>query len=195
MGDSLNQSSSQVKSKNSKTKTGSNYKKILSYALVIIVACILLAEWIVTNHLANNVSESSDVKEVINVVENFGRKLQAVSLQAPYDILEQSMRKNYSEFVSEDLINKWLNDPLNAPGRLTSSPWPDRIEILDVEKISEDEYQVEGDIIEITSVEQESGGIAAKRPITLKVKKINEKWIINDVTMGEYESTSSMIIL
>jgi hypothetical protein len=185
MGDSLNQSSSQVKSKNSKTKTGSNYKKILSYALVIIVAGILLAEWIVTNHLANNVSESSDVKEVINVVENFGRKLQAVSLQAPYDILEQSMRKNYSEFVSEDLINKWLNDPLNAPGRLTSSPWPDRIEILDVEKISEDEYQVEGDIIEITSVEQESGGIAAKRPITLKVKKINEKWIINDVTMGE----------
>lgn len=195
MSDSSNQSNPRRKDSNAQVKSTSIYKKVIFYILMIIIGGILLSDWMVTNRLNNNMSQNSDVEEVINVVENFGRKLQMVSLQAPQDILEQSMRENYSEFVSGELINKWLTDPLNAPGRLTSSPWPDRIEILNTDKISDNEYQVEGNIIEITSVENESGEIAAKRPITLKVKKIDESWLINDVVMGEYESTSSMIIL
>jgi len=130
--------------------------------------------------------EINDENTVRNIVERFGLKLQMVSLQVPRDVLEKSMKENYGEFVSKALIEKWISDPLNAPGRLTSSPWPDRIEILKVEKISQAEYKVNGEIIEITSVEKESGGVAAKRSITLTVRKINDNWLIDDVLLGEY---------
>lgn len=135
------------------------------------------------------VSETGDqdiAKEVEQVVKDFGSKLQNVSLMAPEDVLSESMKENYGNYVSEELIEKWLSDPLNAPGRLTSSPWPDRIEITTVEKLSEDEYQVEGTIIEITSENLTDDGITAKRPITLLVKQYDGKWLIEDVTMGDY---------
>ncbi|MHB8280613.1 MAG: hypothetical protein ACYDIA_23660 [Candidatus Humimicrobiaceae bacterium] len=103
------------------------------------------------------------------------------------------MQENYGNLVSQALIKEWINDPPNAPGRLTSSPWPDRIEILSTEKLSEDTYEVKGEIIEITSVEKMSGGVAAKRPITLALKKIENSWLIDDVTLGAYEETSSTV--
>lgn len=132
-------------------------------------------------------TDEADEKAVVNTVEGFGKKLQEVSLLAPKDMVEKSMKENYDGFVSQELIAKWIKDPLNAPGRLTSSPWPDRIEIVTIEKLSENAYEVNGEILEITSTEIESGGIAAKRPITLVVKKTDNRWLINDVTIGDYE--------
>lgn len=136
---------------------------------------------------------SNEKDAVVNTVEGFGAKLQAVSLMASADTLEKSMKENYSEFVSEELIAKWINDPLNAPGRLASSPWPERIEILSVDKTSKDAYQVNGEIIEITSVEKVNGGIAAKRSITLIVKNIDNRWLISDATVGEYEDINQIV--
>lgn len=132
-------------------------------------------------------NDEANEKAVINIVEGFGKKLQEVSLQAPKDVLEKSMKESYGDFVSGKLITAWISDPLNAPGRLTSSPWPDRIEIVDIKKVSEDTYQVNGEIIEITSTEKASGKAAAKRPITLTVKKSDNRWIIDDVTLGDYK--------
>ncbi|KRQ87142.1 hypothetical protein ABG79_00940 [Caloramator mitchellensis] len=133
-----------------------------------------------------NKNEQSQNKIIKDLVESFGKKLQYVPLLAPKDILIKSMKENYGNYVTEALIEKWINDPLNAPGRLTSSPWPDRIEIRSINKIDECTYEVNGEIIEITSVEKETGEIAAKRAITLKVKKINNCWLIDDVVLGEY---------
>jgi hypothetical protein len=62
-----------------------------------------------------------------------------------------SLRENYSQFVSPALLAQWQSDPENAPGRVTSSPWPERIEIIDTEKLADSKYQVKGDIIEVTS--------------------------------------------
>lgn len=59
--------------------------------------------------------------------------------------------------------------------------------------MSDDEYRVEGDIVEITSVEQVHGGAAAKRPITLVVKRISNRWLIVAVTLGPYEQAASTI--
>ncbi|HYF83618.1 MAG TPA: hypothetical protein VEB00_11400 [Clostridia bacterium] len=138
-------------------------------------------------------TDKSDEEAAASLVEGFGSKLQLVSLLAPKDIVEKSMKENYGNFVSEALIAKWISDPLNAPGRLTSSPWPDRIEVLSIVKLSEDTYEVKGKIIEVTSTEKESGGIAAKRPITLMIKKFNNNWLIDDVTLGAYEETDSVV--
>ena len=135
----------------------------------------------------------SDEEEIRKIVESFGSKLQEVSLQAPADLVVKSMQDSYGAFVTPGLLRKWQNDPLNAPGRLTSSPWPDRIEVKTVEKISEQQYQVKGEIIEITSAEKESGGIAAKRPVTLIVEKSGHGWLIGDVTLGAYDRADSVV--
>lgn len=127
-------------------------------------------------------------QEIIQLVEDFGGQLQKVSLLAPQEILEESMQENYGEYVAQELISQWLEDPTNAPGRLTSSPWPDRIEIDNIEEISEDTYQVEGEIIEVTSAEKE-GEVAARRGIILEVKQVENKWLIVQVTLGEYEES------
>ncbi|HWQ89024.1 MAG TPA: hypothetical protein VN374_03525 [Desulfitobacteriaceae bacterium] len=138
-------------------------------------------------------NDEADKKAVASLVENFGKKLQMVSLLAPSDIVRQSMQDNYGTLVTPALLEKWQNDPQNAPGRMVSSPWLDRIEILTNEKSAEGSYEVKGEIIEITSVEQSSGGVAAKRPITLSVKKIGNSWLIDNVTLGPYAEAESII--
>lgn len=103
------------------------------------------------------------------------------------------MRENYGDYISPKLLAKWIDDPLNAPGKLTSSPWPDRIRILDVEKNSNDAYEVKGEIIEITSVGKTRGDVAAKRPITLVVRKIGNRWLIDAAALGVYETANSIV--
>lgn len=134
----------------------------------------------------------NDKKAVSRVVEDFGKKLQMISLLAPKDILSKSMLENYGGLVSPELLEKWQSDPQSAPGRMVSSPWPDRIDVLSVEKSSEGIYEVKGEIVEITSVEQEHGGFAAKRPITLMLKKVVNRWLIDNVTMGAYDRSGSI---
>lgn len=177
-------------------------KKILLLAFVLLLSVSLLGCTSVgssnqpknegQNQEKTQQTDELDKKEITSIVEDFGSKLQTVSLQAPEDTVKSSMQENYGDFVSQALLEKWIGDPLNAPGRMTSSPWPDRIEILNIEKLSEDEYEVKGEIIEVTSTENESDA-AAKRPITLVVKKINNQWLIDDVTLGDYEEINSII--
>ncbi|HOS68620.1 MAG TPA: hypothetical protein PLG67_07685 [Bacillota bacterium] len=167
-------------------------KKLLLFALILLLSVSMIGCTVAANQSRQNEEDTqqtdeSDKKAVENIVESFGKKLQEVSLLAPEEVLEKSMKESYGDFVTSELIEKWITDPMNAPGRLTSSPWPDRIEILAVEKSSVNEYKVDGEIIEVTSTEKAEGGIAAKKPITLAVKKIDNRWLINDVKLGEYK--------
>jgi len=138
-------------------------------------------------------SDEVDKKAVTAVVEGFGQKLQQVSLLASSEDLKKSINENYASYVTKELLDKFLSAPENAPGRLTSSPWPDRIEIASAEKTSEGVYKVEGTIIEITSAEQGTGNAAAKRPITLEVKKTEDKWLISSVVMGDYQTGGTIL--
>lgn len=145
---------------------------------------------------ANEVTQQitkNDEEAVASLVEDFGKKLQKVSLLSPEDILNESMNENYGGLVSPALLEKWKKDPGNSPGRLVSSPWPDRIEIQIIKKSSDEMYEVKGEIIEITSVELEKGGVAAKRPITLNVKKMENRWLIDSVVLGAYSQARSIV--
>lgn len=97
--------------------------------------------------------------------------------------LEKAMKENYGDYVVDELIDRWLENLDEAPGRLLSSPWPEKIDILSLEKISPTEYKVEGKIVEVTSVEGEE----ITRPITLNIKNREAEWLIYDVELGEYE--------
>lgn len=138
-------------------------------------------------------THDSDTAAVAGLVEDFGRRLQKVSLQAPRNIVNKSMQENYGGLVSPSLLAEWAKDPQNAPGRVVSSPWPDHIEILSIEKVSESAYEVKGQIIEMTSVEMVSSGVAARRPITLVVGKAENRWVITAVKLGAYEDTNATV--
>ena len=60
----------------------------------------------------------------------------------------QVWKKNYGDYITPELLAKWQGDPQNAPGRMTSSPWPDRIEISNIERQPDGSYIANGKIIE-----------------------------------------------
>ncbi len=123
--------------------------------------------------------------EVTSVVENFGRKLKLVSLLAPEDVVKQSIEENYREFLSPSLLSAWLNNPETAIGRLVSSPWPERIDIRELNKTSDNTYEVNGVVIEVTSVEKENNmGNPVTTPITLIVKNIDGSWLIDSIIVN-----------
>lgn len=178
-------------------------RKILCFVLILLLSVSVAGCTMVSNKLQETANtkevakpketakpkqadDTADKKTVSDVVMNFGKKLQSFSLMAPAEIVSKSIKDTYSGLVSPELIAKWQSDPLNAPGRLVSSPWPDRIEIQSVVKTSDNTYQVKGKIIEITSEEVKNGGSAAEREITLTVKKIGGRWLIDAATLGEY---------
>lgn len=135
---------------------------------------------------ASTKDQKHDEQAVKALVEGFGKKLQMVSLLAPKETVVKSIQENYSDYVTPELLQKWMAEPQNAPGRLGSSPWPDHIGIFSIEPGNNDQYTVNGELFEVTSVELAYGGAAAKRPVTLSVRKTDSRWLISGVTLGEY---------
>lgn len=166
-------------------------KKLL--LVVVLLLGILLTGCLKERNEQPLQSDETDKNSVANLVTNFGKKMQIVSLLAPTDIVKKSIKENYGGLVSSGLMEKWQNDLQSAPGRMVSSPWPDRIEIISIDKTAERSYDVRGEIIEITSVEQSNGGFAAKRPITLTVEKNGDSWFITYVTVGAYLEEKSVL--
>jgi hypothetical protein len=138
--------------------------------------CLFLGVFLVSCESRSTSSPAET--DVAQIVEAFGKRLQAVSLLSPN--VAEEMTREYSEYVSPDLLKQWISDPTLAPGRMVSSPWPDRIEVLSVSKISEEQYAVTGEIIEVTSSELASGRVANKIPVQVVVRWIDGRWWITE---------------
>jgi len=151
--------------------------KALSRLLTIQLSILLVAG------CAAKPNPLTSTAEVTQLVEEFGRKLQAVSLLSPN--VSKEMSREYSEFIAPDLLDAWLSDPTTAPGRIVSSPWPDRIEIASIAQTPDGTYVVEGEIIEITSSELVSGGAAYTIPVRLNVQWIEGRWQITEFADGD----------
>jgi hypothetical protein len=130
---------------------------------------------------------------VRNLVSGFGGRLQKVLLTDPKETAAGEMQKYYGDYVAPSLLEKWQADPSSAPGRLTSSPWPDRIEILAVEKQAGDAYDVTGEIIEKTSAGASGVQPAGKEEIRLSVQKIGDRWMIVDAALDKETSSASIV--
>ena len=126
-----------------------------------------------TQMIATNAQEKTEVRDL---VENFGKRLQDVSLLAPD--APQEIQEQYSEFVSPTLLEMWMSDVSRAPGRIVSSPWPDHIDITTLTKEGSEEYVISGYIVGVTSVEVVNGGAAAKIPVHLIVQHGQGGWLI-----------------
>ena len=128
--------------------------------------------------------EVNGEEQVKAVVEGFGQKLKLVSVLAPPEVVKEDIQKHYGEFVTPELLARWLDDPSNAPGRLTSSPWPERIDLLALEKVAEDVYKVKGEVVEVTSAGVGKENVVDRIPVTLMVKKVEGRWLIDEVVLG-----------
>lgn len=133
--------------------------------------------------------ESTEV-QVRALVENFGLQLQMVSLLAP-DAASQ-LERQFSDFVGPELLQKWIANlatPLNPdvlqdiPGRLASSPWPDRIEIDDLKTLQPDQYFVTGSVIEVDSTDLN----VAQYPVEITVSLLDGRWLISDWAAGDHQ--------
>lgn len=117
---------------------------------------------------------ANDEAAVRQVVEQFGQRLRNVSLLGPRHVLEASIRREYGPYATDDLLAAWLKDPSKAPGRLTSSPWPERIDIREIRRAAPDRYFVSGEI-----VESSSGGEGPRRsPVRIELVAAGAGWRI-----------------
>jgi len=144
-------------------------KRINVFSTILVVVVLLAG-------CARQTLTPAEESEVRAVVEEFGKELQFVSLQSP-DAVE-AIREMYSQYVSPVLLDQWISDLSQAPGRFVSSPWPDRIEITSITKTKPNEYSVTGYVVEVTSIEVYSGGAANKIPVRITLQKSQGRWLI-----------------
>ncbi|MBS3902918.1 MAG: hypothetical protein KGZ30_00905 [Anaplasmataceae bacterium] len=131
------------------------------------------------------ITQTAPEEEIRALVTEFGTKLKDVNLLAPKDEVLKAIKENYGSYVSEGLLEGWEMDPERAPGRLTSSPWPDRIEVLSIEVTEDDAYDVQGLVIEVTSTEvgtSTSSQPAAQYPVGMIVRNQDGRWVITGFT-------------
>jgi hypothetical protein len=118
--------------------------------------------------------------QVRSVVTNFGTKLKNVSLLSTSTVAGD-IGTQYGLYLSSDLLARWEADPRMALGRVTSSPWPDRIDIASVTQTGTNEYTVEGVVVEVTSSDTTASSTPASYPITLKLTQTNGTWVITSI--------------
>lgn len=153
--------------------------KIVSIVLAVVAVAAL--GWYVA--YGTDRSEQSAELAVRAHVEAFGERLKNVSLLAPPATVHADMQAQYAAYVSPELLAEWISNPTLAPGRLTSSPWPERIEISSVQPDGEG-YRVSGKVIEMTSSDTENP--AVERDIELMVQKFGGEWRITRVSLAAY---------
>lgn len=143
---------------------------------IIIVALagltLLGGAWYFFSH---DFAARADERRVRSLVADFGARPKKVSLLSPE--ASSTIAAEYSAYVSPELIALWQKDPAQAPGRRTSSPWPDRIEITEIMRQGAG-YIVQGAIILMTSEEAERGGNAGIIPVYLQIVRQDGAWKI-----------------
>jgi hypothetical protein len=157
---------------------------------VLIVLVVLVAGFFFWNLVNPNTLKKDEKAEVTALVENLGSKLKEVSLSDPEEVVSQEIKNVYAPFVSSKLLLDLTSNPTKAPGREVSSPWPEKIEIVSMDKQDTHTIRVTGKIILMTSVEMAQGGNAGETPIVLWVRNTDATgaWLIDSVSYGEYAS-------
>ena len=175
---------------NNKEKKEKIYKIIAIVLLIITLMgeLTLLGVKIRTIRLNKELEKINRVSMEASVtIKEFGNRLKNFYLTAPEEEVKKAIEENYRDFLSPTLLNLWLEDPSKALGRVTSSPWPERIEFIGIFPFSnDDQYVALGRIIEVTSVEMIEGGEANSQIAKFTIKKINGKWLIDNI---EIENT------
>lgn len=152
-----------------------DYQKTLA-AIAILGFVALSAWWLLT---ARPVTGHDAALEVEGIIAAFGTRLDDVSLLSPSAAAE--MDSLYGEYVAAPLLDKWKASPESALGRLTSSPYPDRIEVGTVTRNENNTYTVLGNVIEVANEET-----VAVYPVAFVLGEQEGRWLITEAYKGTY---------
>lgn len=125
--------------------------------------------------------------DVRTTIAQFGNQLNSVSLLAP--TAAEDIERTYGPFVAPELLASWVANPESAPGRQTSSPWPDHIEVDSVTKNETGNYDVAGRIILKTST-----GDAGSVPVSITVSDVGGSFLITRYEEVRPLDTSSVTV-
>lgn len=114
-------------------------------------------------------------RKIKKVVTGFGSRLQRVSLLAPE--ASRVLARIYKPYVTPQLLSKWEHHLSSAPGRTTSSPWPDHFIINRIQP-SGVVYTVNATLVLMTSNEIEHGGKFGTKEVEMTLAKRNGNWQI-----------------
>lgn len=145
-----------------------------SFMYLWIVGAVLVLGGLVYSYIGSHptgIIDGSHEGDVRTTVAQFGNQLNSVSLQSPS--VAEEIRSSYGPYVTPELLAAWIQDPSTAPGRITSSPWPDHIAVDTVVKNESGSYDVLGRIILKTSTED--AGII---PVSLTVANREGSYLI-----------------
>lgn len=132
---------------------------------VIIGACLLFAIVVFSGGFGARSERAARAAAV-----HFGTQMQNVSLLSPD--ASSTLASTYGPLVTPELLALWQADPESAPGRLTSSPYPERIETVSINKQGSG-YIVSGTIIHMTS-----SGEAGRTPVILLLIPHEKLWLV-----------------
>jgi len=163
-------------------------KKNLSILILVILVAVAAGVYFYVQHNppAVKINGQADEERVRSAVESFGGALKNVSLLS--ETASEDIETNYKDLIDSTLLSQWKEDPSKAVGRVTSSPWPDRIEIVSIAQMGSGAYDVSGNIVEITSVE----GAELRLPVKLGLVKFDDKWLITGVAVEESTDANSI---
>lgn len=103
-------------------------------------------------------------RNATQTITEFGAHLKDVSLLGPE--ASTTIAAEYGPYVEPALLAKWQADPRSAPGRTTSSPWPERIEVLDMTPQGKG-FAAQAAVILMTSEEAGTEGNAGFIPVMI----------------------------
>lgn len=146
--------------------------KTLSF-ITVAAAVVLSGGLYMSAHI--NQAQDLEITTVRSVVLGFGTRIKQVSVFAPN--AKDEIQHAYKGYVTPELLNAWEASPVMAPGKITSSPWPDHIDISNITKVNND-YQIEGEVILMASDEL-NDGVAGSIPATMSVSYVDNQWLVS----------------
>jgi hypothetical protein len=158
-------------------------KKTITILTILALVALVVGRYVSTRPAptpadTTSIIPVSDEHTVRELVVNFGTHLKNVSLLAEPEAVISSIQEEYAPFVSPILMSEWVSDLSRVPGRTTSSPWPERIEIKSMENKGV-YYEIVADVIEVAQVESSSAPAEVSRTtVYITVAKINSEWLI-----------------
>ncbi len=158
---------------------------LLGVIALVVLAFFFLGQ-VINNEPVTSTS-NADETEVRSLVNEFGKKLQLVTLLASGEERKAAMDAAYGAYVAPELLTKWYPEGEVALGRHSSSPWPDRIDIVEVRPV-DGNFVVEANVIEVANDVSGSTTAAAVYPITLSLEKRDGEWRIVKMEKGSYST-------
>ncbi len=144
---------------------------------VLALAAIVALGIFVRPAPGGSVSNAEDAA-IRTTIADLGSRLKNVSLLSP--TAASDIAAEYGAYVTPELLAQWQTKPEGAPGRQTSSPWPDRIEVGALEQIGEGEvYVAQANVVEVANSDI-PGAFANMYPVTIMLEKRDGRWLISD---------------